>query len=561
MKQKIRLIRRRKKTENLDDELYILAFSVMHDDVVSAANQYYQDRQLKLRHISPVYRRQYRSVFQYFQKYGKAPRRTIKFIHEGQKAKLLSDEIQLDEQLLEVIAKEYRSAREGYTVSPNYIISDMIPRFIRNRKIEEINIKIGDSIESGDTEKAEKYITQYHEVTSEPPDYTYGFTEPLTIDYHIELIKRNRLEGPKEVFKFDTNSGAIGALIGPLKRQWLVSVSGSTKSGKSYFLLSLAIEAALMQKRKVMLLCPEMSEDDMVEERIAAWITKRTTNPDLVGDHYLPKIDCVNNQTCQCQVLKKPLNAKPLIIKTGDKYSDIMADDKLCTKWKICTECRGKKKQSKVYRKRFWPAVFFEKTNIMKSNKIVRLRKLRDLQDRTVENFKIKYFPKYSATIEESFRIIKNYIEKHKWNPDIIIYDYLDIFKPSSDNKEMTWQDIDHMWKQASGFAQEMDALVITADQTTKAGRTSRILDHTVTPQASSKDHQVDKKIGIAKIGEETKNNICRINVIYDRHRPFNRSSEVLVTQNLTFGDAFLDSVFWYDQNMPPYPIHLPEKE
>ena len=188
------------------------------------------------------------------------------------------------------------------------------------------------------------------------------------------------------------------------------------------------------------------------------------------------------------------------------------------------------------------------------------VQKLKEISTRNVANLKIKYFPKYSATIEECFSVIRKYVEKHSWRPDIIIFDYIDILKQSSGNNEMTWQDIDHMWKQASGFAQEMDALVITADQTTKAGRTSRMLDHTVTPQASTKDHHVNLKLGLSKIEDETMNNICRLNVIYHRHKPFNRANEVLITQNLTICHAIIDSVFWYDKMMPPYPIKLPEK-
>ena len=559
MRKKRALIKRRS-LPDLENEKYILAFMIMHHNVAEAAYKYYKDGQLKLNYLSQTYRRQYRSVLKFYKKYGIAPRRTIKFIHEGQKATLRTDEIKIDERLLQVIAKEYRAVRESYNVSPQFVISEMLPKFIRSKKINEISEKIGTNLESGNLEKAEELISEYNRVSEEPPDYSYGFTEPLTIDYHIELAERRKAEGSKEAYRFENRLGAIGALVGPLKKQWLVSVSGSTKSGKSYFLLDMAIDAAILHKRKVMIICPEMSEDDMVEERINAWLTERAVDNQLAGIWYVPEIDCVNNQTGQCQVLKKPLNQKPLLFKIGEKYNTIMADDKICNRWIICEKCRGERKPSKVYKKRFWPAVFQRKVMTKKYNEKRLFNSLKYMSSMNVQNLKIKYFPKYSATIEECFAAIRNYSAKHKWKPDIIVFDYIDILRQSSQNTEMSWQDIDHMWKQASGFAQEMDALVITADQTTKAGRTSRMLDHTSTPQASTKDHHINVKLGLAKIEDETSNNICRCNVIYHRHKPFNRNNEVLIIQNLTICHAIVDSVFWYDKHCPPYPIQLPER-
>ena len=548
----------RKKLPNSEDEKYILAFSIMHTNVCETLYQYWKDKQLKPIHLTSVYKRQYRSVIKFFEKYGVAPRRTIKFMHEGEKAQLRSTELELDTHLLSILAQEYRSAREGYKVSPKYVISEMIPRFIRSRKVEEITQKLSQSVDSGNIDEAESMIVEYNQVTSEPPDYNYGFTEPLTLDYHIDLIEKNKQEGTKEVYRFDPRLGAIGSLIGPLKRQWVMSVSGSTKSGKSYFLLDMGIDAAIMHKRKVMYLCPEMSEEDMVEERIVAWITERSTSKELAGLQYVPYFDCINNQTCQCQVLSKLPNPKPLIHRVGEGFTSISANERVCLRWVTCTQCRGQRTPSAI-RKRFIPAVFWEREKIKFSTERVRLRKVKELETRTVENFKVKYFPKYSVTLEESFNLIRNYRDKNNWSPDIIQLDYIDIFKSSIGNVEMTWQDYDHMWKLTSGFAQEMDALIITADQTTKAGRTSRLLDHTSTPQASTKDHHVDLKIGLSKIEDETMNNICRTNIIYHRHRPFNRNIEVLITQNLTFGHAIRDSVFWFDKKMPPYPITLPE--
>ena len=49
------------KTTEHEDEKTILAFAVMHDDVVKAVHTFWKTKQLKIRHISTTYRRQFRN--------------------------------------------------------------------------------------------------------------------------------------------------------------------------------------------------------------------------------------------------------------------------------------------------------------------------------------------------------------------------------------------------------------------------------------------------------------------------------------------------------------------
>jgi hypothetical protein len=550
---------------------------IMNTNVTEAIYRYYDTGQLKLKHLTPIYRRQYRSVLSYYKRYGKAPRRAIKFIHDGEKAKIKDeDELQLEEDLLSVLAQEWQAKREGYAVSPAYVIGEMIPRFLRARKLKEISDKLDQNLEHGNTQEAETLLSEYEIVSSEPPDDTFGMTDTLSHQYQLEYYYRKLREPTKEVFRFD---GALDALIGPLKRQWLVSLSGTTKSGKSYFLLDLAITAAVYQKRNVMYFCPEMSEDDMNDERVIPWATNRAASKEDAGTIYVPEFDCLNNQLNKCNANKRVKRGKkyktiPLRTVNHDRQltifgqkedikpeHQIFADSQVAKSWEPCTVCRDDRERFSygIY-KRFRPSIYYRARKIKTVSRKSRNRAFRGLESRGAGGrLRIKYFPKYQLTIEETFNMARKFAEKNNWSVDIIIIDYVDVLKPTSGNKEMTWQDYDHMWKLSSAFAQEMDALVISADQTTKAGRLLRSIDHTVTPQASTKDHHLDVKFAVNKFDEETLNNLCRVNMIYHRHRPFNRNLEVMLTQNLTLAKAFLDSAFWYNKEMPSYPIKMPE--
>ena len=69
MKKKRMLIKRRL-LPDLEYEKYILAFMIMHHNVADAAYKYFTDGQLKLKYLSPSYKRQYRSVLKFYKKYG-----------------------------------------------------------------------------------------------------------------------------------------------------------------------------------------------------------------------------------------------------------------------------------------------------------------------------------------------------------------------------------------------------------------------------------------------------------------------------------------------------------
>ena len=553
-------IKRARSTE-FNDEKLILAFAVMNDEVCKALYNHYKSKQLKLKHISQSYKRQFKNVFDYYKKYEKSPKRTITIITDQQKAKLDSDEISLDEQVLETIGTEYALSKENYTINHEYIIQEVIPRFLNTRKITELSEKLSNAVDKSDPVEAENILKEYEYLPTFEIDETFGFTTPLTLKYQLEMIKKFDFEGTKEVYRFP---GALHSLIGPLKREWLVAISGSTKASKSYFAAHIGIDAVLNQKRKVLYLCPEMSEEDMNFERIVAFVTNMATTKELSGINYLPVFDCIKNQTNTCTVRRHPRNIRPLLkqpvtFNPNMLKESLLAESKQCQRWRVCTRCRGTSGE-------FIPAIFFKKTNIdfldsedkVKNKKIMK-EHFRALKYKMPANFKIKYFPKYQIGIEDCFDVINGYIDKNGAQ-DIIIFDYLDILRIGSGKTFPDYRDYDHLWKMTSRLAQETKTLIITPDQSTAAGRTSRLLDETTTSSATMKDHHLNVKIGIGKIKDELANNIARVNVIFHRHRPFSRNLEVLVTQNLTCAKAICDTNFWWDKTSPPYNLQIPPR-
>ena len=118
-------------------ERSILAFMIMDDSICEAAYNFFESGLLKLNYFSPQYRRQYRSVFNYYKKYEQAPKRTIKYLHDIDKIRLKDDEIQANEEVLRLVASTHAASREGYETNPDYILKDVLPQFIQLNAIKE----------------------------------------------------------------------------------------------------------------------------------------------------------------------------------------------------------------------------------------------------------------------------------------------------------------------------------------------------------------------------------------------------------------------------------------
>lgn len=160
-------------------------------------------------------------------------------------------------------------------------------------------------------------------------------------------------------------------------------------------------------------------------------------------------------------------------------------------------------------------------------------------------NFRVKCFPRYSVNFDEVRAFIFRYIEKFKWNPDILIIDYVDILAQQDPDTRM---DVDKKWKKASQIAGELNCLVINADQAVKAARTQYMLDKNSTSESKTKDAHLDVRIALNQTDEEKEVGVARINVLFHRHKDFNGRDEIMILQRIATSEPILDNVRIFHQ-------------
>ena len=526
---------RRKKVKP-ESEYILLSYMIMNTDVLSSAHSRFNAKELKPKHFTSDFRYIFRWLIRYYSKHKKAPKKTIQKVFERQKKRLHKNSQEIVESYLNHIAEEFINYEEE-AIDPEYVRNEILPDFIRERELIERIDNAQTYIDQGNFEDAERIIHTYPKVMVEEEDERLGIIIPFT----KEDVNYGMTKGSisSEAFRFD---GDLNELIGPLGKTWLVAITGVEKAGKSFLLQDIGYMAAMYQKKKVLGINLELS-DDLVRKRSWYRISHTTGRRDA-GKIIFPILDCENNQFGSCKVSEKPKrNNKPLFRNNTENVSYFNR-----LNWKVCHRCRNAPTRMNAARtKRFIPTIWFDREKIREATEIRVKRAITSKKMSNLSNFRIKCFPRYSVNFDEVYEWILRYMDRTEWHPDIVMFDYLDVLAPEQGNLQERI-DVDRKWKKASKLAGELNCLVLNADQATKASRTQYALDQMSTSESKTKDSHLDIRIAINQMDAEKDLGISRINVLFHRHANFNVKREVLITQRLATAEPIMDSALLVDR-------------
>jgi replicative DNA helicase len=514
---------------NPENEYMILSNMIMSNDIMSSAYNRYKSGSLKTRHFTGNFRPIFRWLVGYYGEYRKAPKRTIQKIFDRRKHSLNSEAREIVEEYLDHLAEEYEPDTE-----PEYIRQEVLPNFIRERELNSRIERAQQQLDSHRFDEAEQTISRYPLVSLEDEDEELGTIIPYT--YEDVDIGMSQEHEQKEAFRF---IGDLHRLVGPMYNSWLVAVSGVEKSGKSYILQEMAYQAALYQKKKVLIINLELSKP-VVRNRLWRRIS-RTANKRYAGKIITPVLDCENNQFRTCKARSRHKNKKSLF----RDPNEVVQFGMMKKKWDICRKCRDDAsiRLNAARTKKFIPALWFKEQRIREIKEQSIKRAIKNKKLNRISNLRIKCFPRFSVTFDETRDYILRYIDRKKWKPDIVIWDYLDILRnePGLDGRF----DIDSKWKKASGFAGEMDCLSMTADQSTKSGRKAYALDQMSTSESKTKDSHLDVRLTVHHTDSEKDLSLSRMSVVFHRHEMFNVQREILITQRLATACPIMDNAFF----------------
>lgn len=472
--------------------------------------------------IGFVYKKEYLEVdyakivmgwaLDYFQQYQIAPGIHIQDIYDVEKDSLKESEADTISVFLESLSDEYEKSKE---LNIDYLV-DQTRQYFRKRALEILFEKGNKYTSAGKVHEAERLLLKHKQVSK----VTSGRFDP----FNIQNIRNYDTEDlTNRLFKLP---GALGELVGWFERSWLCAVMAPEKRGKTW-LLEEIIFSALLQRRKVFWVSLEMSKSQL-EKRI---YQKLTGSGFIDEDCVYPVFDCQKNQDNSC-LSKNRVND----IKLFNDEGELPEFDKK-SKYRVCTVCRGKNKK---YVPAYWYQ--YEKVGKLKIKEIE--KKAKAFISMYSGNLRVKAFPRFSASMDDIINEMDDLEFSEDFFTDVLVVDYLEI--TADGNRNLEGRDkIDNTWKMAARIAGTRNCLVVTADQSDAMGRGQRSLNDSNFSEDKRKDAHLDIRITLNQTAREKLDKVARVGVLMHRHNYFHPKQEVLILQELSRGQAILDSEWW----------------
>lgn len=450
----------------------------------------------------------------YYTQYDKPPGAVIEDIYATHaKSGLEEAEAQNIEDFLASISDEY--AGES-TFNTDYML-DKAENHFRLAALQTIREGITKSIIGGRVEEAESLIGNYRRVTR-------AATQGVNPFNNEESIMNAFSTGQSLV----SMPGDFGNVLGSIERGFLVAVVGQAKAGKSWWLMIMALRAALMGYKVLFVSC-EMSEGKMVirlyQNLLAAPTAKWANKPMLI-----PVFDCALNQLGKCDIRTHDNS-----INLTDKDNNLLSLADSPRNYMECALCRGKR--------HYEPAVWHQ---TMIKEEVSAERAIKKMNSMKRGNFlrggglRIVEFPSNSLTMREFKAYLDNLAYYEGYTPDFIVTDYADKFAAENTNQQYRHQ-LNEIWEGHKAIAQERHCVVITASQS-NTSRTGKTIKQGDFAEDIRKLNLIDLGFSINQQPEEKLIGLTRALVLASRHDDFDTLKEVWILGQLKIGMPYIDS-------------------
>lgn len=504
-----KILRREKPVTDSRFERQIITGMIINDEFLKAIASIYHPGCLQIPFAQTISA----WIFEYFKKYEISPKQHIEDIYKEKKNSIYDpDEALMIENFLLDISDEYT---KGEVFNVGYIL-DKAENHFRQLSLSNLSTNIKKSLIGGRLEEAEAIIKGYKRVEVVK---TRG-VDPIT-DSKVIFNAMNEKSNSK-LFKLP---GVLGNLIGQLERGWLFSIVGSSGTGKTWWLMLIALRA-VFAGLNVVFVSMEMSEEQMVR-RIQHWINGKPTRK-WEGEMLIPVFDCKKNQTGECNLSKRCNDITLGAIKPD--FND--ADEN----YKVCTVCKG---TSFDFELETW----FNLVNKQKLTIADAVRKSQAIKRSSLlrgNSFKLIAFPSRSKTMEDIRAYLHNLEYYNGFVPDVIVTDYADKVKPH-DTRQQWRHQISEIWEGHKSLAQEKNCLVVTASQSNTA-RTGKTIKQGDWSEAISKLELSDVGMAINMKPEDKKIGRMMATIMKQRHDEFDLLQQVMVLHQLKIGRPYLDS-------------------
>lgn len=414
---------------------------------------------------------------EYYQKYEKAPFTDIKSIFESEKIRIPDlDKIETISIFLERISDKYIEENQKYNVE---YYTDKAVEFFKNASLLSLEEKIQGCRLRGDYTGAEAIVSGYQRVEK---NIHAGIDIFEDIDATIEALS-SRNEGDT-LFHYP---GALGELLGPIRREDFFVWAGPGSRGKSWWLMETAL-ISVLNGLNTILFSFELPEKDYLirlAQRLTGCLEPKDNEYDPDSEEIeIPYFD------------------------HNYKSNHLIHHRK---------EIRDRIKSEETIRK------------LRAAKKIIKNKK-----------FKIIYAPEKTVTMSQLNADIDNLIHYEGFLPDIILTDFAEALAPE-DRREEKRNQVDDIYSAHRALAQKIKAAVFTGSHT-KVHTLEKDIKKSDLSEDYRKFNHMTKGAGLNQTDEEAEQGIMRINPLKNTRGKKKNIYEAVVLQCLDIGQVILDS-------------------
>lgn len=398
-------------------------------------------------------------------------------------------------------------------------LTDQSIEYFKKRELEirSNNIKI--LLEEGKVNEAEDEVLGFKKISK----ITSNWINPLD----TKEIQKHFDHKAEPLFRFP---GVLGDFLGPFESGWLVGITGPYKRGKTFYLQEFAI-IAMLSRIPVVFFSLEMTLDQMKERFYKRLIPSLDNKTGEIG---YPVFDCAKNQSGGCQL---PIRANSITLLNSDGTKPSFSMD---MKYKICDKCRLESPND------FEPDTWYDTLEVPEYNESTIGNSLESIRRFYNSFYRMKAYPRFSANLSDLERDLDILEKVEGYVPRMIVVDYADILKPEREELVGVLKE-DETWMALARLASARNALVVTGTQATGDALNVAIVTQRHTARWKGKLGHIDCMLALNQTRDEKEFGIMRVSVMAHRHKNFIETDTVTVLQQLTIGQAHLDSTYMQD--------------
>jgi hypothetical protein len=458
-------------------------------------------------------------VIDYHKRYGKAPGIHIESIFEANVDQIEPSEKELIQDLLSSLSNQYERADQ---LNIQYLL-DQVEKAFKLKSIERLNRIVNGHISQGDSDEAEKALSNYKRVGRPASLGENPFRSAETIARAFEREEKGLFTLP----------GRLGRMINrELNRDRFLAIMGGEKKGKTWWLNEFAIRAAKSRCNVALFQLGDMSEDQTVI-RLSERLCNKSHLMECCGETKIPILDCMLGQQGRCHSQSK--DSSSLRVDVSPEDIKEIFESRTHKEHFPCVEC--------VEEKFFKGSVWYKKHIIDEPLKWREAWKVgkRFLCRTKGRDFRLSVHPSENLTVTGINGILDNWETFNDFIPDVIVIDYADNLAPEDRREEYRHQQ-NRTWKMLRGLSQERHCLVITATQANAKSYDQGLLSMKNFSEDKRKYAHVTAMIGLNQSEIEKHAGLMRINMIVQREGEFFTDKAVTVAQSLQTGRPFLFS-------------------